>query len=130
MIKLQKFTIKDIVFLAIMAALLFLCTGLAMPLMAINIFGLRNMATAIFYGIFGVLALMKVPKPGALTLLGLFNAAILLMMSPAMFAATAASAFLAEAIALAIYKNYDDERKGSAGLFSPQDFAGCFWRDR
>lgn len=108
--KLIRFTIKDIVFLAIMAALLFVCSVVAMPLMSITLFGLRNMVTAIFYGAFATLALMKVRKPGALTLLGFFNSAILLMMSPVMFVTNIVSAFVAECIALIIFKNYDNSK--------------------
>lgn len=108
--KLQPFKIKDIVFLAIMAALLFLCSAVAMPLMSISLFGLRNMATAIFYGIFATLALMKVRKPGALTLLGFFNSVILLMMSPVMFVTNTVSAFLSEVIALGLFKTYENNR--------------------
>lgn len=107
---LRQFTIRDIAFLAVMAALLFLCSAVAMPLMAVNIFGLRNMTIAILYGVFGTLALMKVRKPGALSLLGLFNAAILLMMSPVMFATTTASALLAEAVTLLLFKSYDSDK--------------------
>lgn len=108
--KLQRFKIKDIVFLAIMAALLFLCSAVGMPLMSISLFGLRNMAMAVFYGIFATLALTKVPKPGALSLLGLFNAMILFMMSPVMFVAVTVSAIFAELIALALFKGYDSPR--------------------
>ena len=68
-IRWEPFKVKDIAFLAVMAALLILCACVAMPFMAVPIFGLRNMATAPFYGIFGMIALLKVRKPGALTLL-------------------------------------------------------------
>ena len=73
----QSFKVKDIAFLAVMAALLILCACVAMPFMAVPVFGLRNMATAPFYGIFGVIALLKVRKPGALTLMVTFNVSIL-----------------------------------------------------
>lgn len=108
--KLQRFAIGDIVFLAIMAALLFLCSAVAMPVMSISLFGLRNMVMAIFYGAFITLALMKVSKPGALALLGFFNAAILVMMSPVMFVTNALSALVAELITLLIFQSYDSPK--------------------
>ena len=37
--------------------------------MTVTLFGVRNAAAAIFYGIFGVIGLMKVRKPGALFML-------------------------------------------------------------
>ncbi len=119
--QLQRFKVKDIVFLAIMAALLFVCSAVALPLMSITLFGLRNMATAIFFGAFIALALMKVRKPGALALLGFFNSAILLMMSPVMFVTNTVSALIAELIALLIFKGYGDDRAiyAAAALMIP-----------
>lgn len=83
--KFEKFKVKDVAFLAVMSALLILCAAVSMPFMAVPIFGVRNMATAPFYGIFCTIALLKVRKPGALALMIFFNSAILLIMSPVMF---------------------------------------------
>lgn len=109
-IRFRAFKIKDIVFLAIVAALLFLCSALALPLMTITLFGLRNLATAVFYALFGTIALMKVGKAGALSLLGIFNGAILFMMSPVMFVTTAMGAVLAELVTLLIFRGYTNPR--------------------
>lgn len=119
---LQKFTVKDIVFLAILAAALTITGMLTMPLvMTVTLFGVRNAAAAVFYGIFGVIGLMKVRKPGALLLLGLFNGVVLLMMSPVMFFNNVVGSLLAEAVTLLIFKSYESD--GSiilaAGLFIP-----------
>lgn len=109
-IKFEKFTVKNIVFLAVMAALLFLCGAVAMPFMSITTFGLRNLITSIFYALFSTITLMKVRKPGALSLLGIFNGAILFMMAPVMFVTTSVSAILAECIALLIFKSYENPK--------------------
>lgn len=109
-IKFEKFTVKNIVFLAIMAALLFLCGAVAMPIMTVTLFGLRNMVTAIFYAFFSVITLMKVQKPGALSFLGIFNGAILFMMSPVMFVTNSVSAVLAEFITLLFFKSYENPK--------------------
>ncbi|MDR2109027.1 MAG: hypothetical protein LBP28_06185, partial [Coriobacteriales bacterium] len=75
------FSVGDIVFLAILAAALTIVGALTMPLaMTVTLFGVRNAAAALFYGLFGALALTKVRRPGALVLLALFNGVILLMM--------------------------------------------------
>jgi energy-coupling factor transport system substrate-specific component len=119
---LRRFTVKDIVFLAIIAAALTITGMVTMPLvMTVTLFGVRNAAAAIFYGIFGAIALMKVPKPGALLLLGLFNGAVLLMMSPVMFFNNAVGSLLAEAVALLIFRGYGTDRSivTAAGLFVP-----------
>lgn len=117
----EPFKVKDIAFLAVMAALLILCACVAMPFMAVPVFGLRNMATAPFYGVFGVIALLKVRKPGALTLMMTFNAAILLMMSPIMFLNNVGSVLVTEAIVLLIFRSYESEKAIilSAGLMIP-----------
>lgn len=109
-VKFERFTIRDIAFLAIMAALLFVSSAVSMPLMSITLFGLRNMAMAPFYGLFATLALMRVRKPGALSLLGFFNASIIFMMSPVMFITISVSVFIAEFITLALFRSYESER--------------------
>lgn len=109
-IKFEKLTVKNIVFLAVMAALLFLCGAIAMPFMTITLFGLRNLITAPFYALFATITVMKVRKPGALSLLGIFNGAILFMMSPVMFITTSLSAVIAEFVALLIFKSYQTDK--------------------
>ena len=120
-IRWEPFKVKDIAFLAVMAALLILCAGVAMPFMAVSIFGLRNMVTAPFYGIFGVIALLKVRKPGALTLLITFNAAILLMMSPVMFINNVGSVLVTEILVMLIFRSYESDKAVilGAGLVIP-----------
>jgi hypothetical protein len=119
---LRGFTVKDVVFLAILAAALTITGMITMPLvMTVTLFGVRNAAAAIFYGAFGAIALMKTPKPGALLMLGLFNGAILLMMSPVMFFNNVVGSFFAEAVALLIFRSYDSDKSivTAAGLFVP-----------
>ncbi len=120
-IRWEKFQVKDIAFLAVMAALLILCAGVSMPVMTVPIFGLRNMVTAPFYGIFAVIALLKVRKCGALCLVMIFNAVVLLMMSPVMFLNNTASAIVTELIVLLLFRSYEKERAIvlAAGLFIP-----------
>lgn len=119
---LRRFTVRDIVFLAIMAAALTITGMVTMPLvMTVTLFGVRNAAAAIFYGAFGAIALMKVPKPGALLLLGAFNGAVLLMMSPVMFGNNLVGSLLAETVALLIFRGYGSDKAivVAAGLFVP-----------
>lgn len=72
----KKFQVKDFVFLAILSAAMTLCGGITMPLvMHTTLFGLRNMAAAPIYALFCAIGMMKVRKPGALTIIGLFSGA-------------------------------------------------------
>lgn len=112
MIRFQKFTVKDIVFLAIMAALMMLCGAVSMPVMGLGteLFGIENMCTAIFYGLVVSLAVQKVRKPGAVTLVCIFVGAIQLIMGPVMFLTTTLSGLIAEIVALALFRGYEKDR--------------------
>ena len=103
----KKFQVKDFVFLAVLSATMTLCGGITMPLvMHTTIFGLRNMAAAPIYSIFVAIGLMKVRKPGALTIIGLFSGAPLIFFSTVMFFNNFVSAIIAELIMLLIFRGY------------------------
>lgn len=103
----KKFQVKDFVFLAVLSAAMTLCGGITMPLvMHTTVFGLRNMAAAPIYSIFVAIGLMKVRKPGALTIIGLFSGAPLIFFSTVMFFNNLVSAIIAELIMLLIFRGY------------------------
>lgn len=103
----KKFQVKDFVFLAVLSAAMTLCGGITMPLvMHTTVFGLRNMAAAPIYSIFVAIGLMKVRKPGALTIIGLFSGAPLIFFSTVMLFNNFVSAIIAELIMLLIFKGY------------------------
>lgn len=103
----KRFQVKDFVFLAVLSAAMTLCGGITMPLvMHTSVFGLRNMAAAPIYSIFVAIGLMKVRKPGALTIIGLFSGAPLIFFSTVMFFNNFVSAIIAELIMLLIFRGY------------------------
>lgn len=103
----KKFQVKDFVFLAVLSAAMTMCGGITMPLvMHTTVFGLRNMAAAPIYSIFVAIGLMKVRKPGALTIIGLFSGAPLIFFSTVMFFNNFVSAIIAELIMLLIFRGY------------------------
>lgn len=103
----KRFQVKDFVFLAVLSAAMTLCGGITMPLvMHTTVFGLRNMAAAPIYSIFVAIGLMKVRKPGALTIIGLFSGAPLIFFSTVMFFNNFVSAIIAELIMLLIFRGY------------------------
>ena len=104
----KKFKVRDIVFLAVLAAVNTLFGGLAMPVMRSEIFGLQTLVTCLFYDLFGTIAIMKVHKPGTLTLYGLFIGFPLLFMAPVMFFNNFIGGLIAEVITLAIFRKYDE----------------------
>lgn len=106
----KKFQVKDFVFLAVLSAAMTLCGGITMPLvMHTTVFGLRNMAAAPIYSIFVAIGLMKVRKPGALTIIGLFSGAPLIFFSTVMFFNNFVSAIIAELIMLLIFRGYQNK---------------------
>lgn len=118
----KKFQVKDFVFLAVLSAAMTLCGGITMPLvMHTTVFGLRNMVAAPIYSIFVAIGLMKVRKPGALTIIGLFSGAPLIFFSTVMFFNNFVSAIIAELIMLLIFRGY--QKKVSVfvttGLYMP-----------
>lgn len=118
----KKFQVKDFVFLAVLSAAMTLCGGITMPLvMHTAVFGLRNMAAAPIYSIFVAIGLMKVRKPGALTIIGLFSGAPLIFFSTVMFFNNFVSAIIAELIMLLIFRGY--QKKASVfittGIYMP-----------
>ena len=95
---LQKFQIKDVVFLAIMSAVA-LATCAVMPLVISLqplIFGISQLVTAPQIGVFFAIGLYKVRKPGSLLLMALMMGLIQLMMSPPMFLSSVLNGVLIE----------------------------------
>ncbi len=104
---LKKFHAKDIIFLAVLAAVNTLFGALAMPVMRSTLFGVQTLVTCLFYSLFAIIGIKKVQKPGTLTLYGLFTGFPLLFMAPVMFFNNLIGALLAECIALLIFKSWD-----------------------
>ncbi|MDO4380516.1 MAG: hypothetical protein Q4D20_06560 [Clostridia bacterium] len=118
----KKFQIKDFVFLAVLAAAVTLCGGITMPLvMHTSLFGLRNMAAAPIYALFTAVALMKVRKPGALTVLGIFSGAPLAFFSTVMFFNNFVAAVIAELLMLLFFRGYQKKAAVffTAGIYMP-----------
>ena len=103
----RKFKAKDIIFLAVLAAITTLFGALAMPVMRSELFGIQTLVTCLFYSLFAVIGLRKVAKPGALTLFGLLTGFPLLFMAPVMFFNNFIGAFLAECLTLAFFRGYE-----------------------
>ena len=106
---LQKFQIKDVVFLAIMSAVA-LATCAVMPLVISLqplIFGISQLVTALQIGVFFAIGLYKVRKPGSLLIMALMMGLIQLMMSPPMFLSSVLNGVLIELIVLLLFRGYE-----------------------
>ena len=111
----KKFKVRDVIFLAVLAAVYTLFGGLAMPVMRSEIFGLQTLVTCAFYSLFGAVALMKVRKPGTLTIYGLFTGFPLLFMAPVMFSNNFIGGLIAECVVLLIFRGYEKKVAVIAG---------------
>ncbi|HBT95739.1 MAG TPA: hypothetical protein DEB24_06515 [Coriobacteriia bacterium] len=108
---LQKFTVKNFIFLALIAAAFTVSGMLTIPfIMSLGLYGLPHMVTAPFYAFFSTIALMKVRKPGSLFIAGTLNGLVLFMMSPMMLLMQMSGSLLSELIALLLFKGYEDKR--------------------
>lgn len=108
----QKFKLKEIVFIAIFSAALLLVSALIMPLvMFTNMFALRQVLAAPVFGLFCTIALMKVPKIGTLTLIGIFSGVVLLFMSPIMFYNNLLGALIVELLVIVFFRGYTTQKK-------------------
>ncbi len=107
----RKYKIKDIVFLAIMAACM-LVTGAIMPLVGqIPVFGIIQVCLGLQFSIFPVIGMMKVRKPGALLFMSLCCGVVLVFMNTVMFVCILICAVITEGLVLLIFRGY--KRDGS-----------------
>ena len=118
---LQKFTVRDVVFLAILSAVA-TCTAAVMAIVAhIYIFGLAQLVTALQFSLFPAIALMKVRKPGALLFFAVFTGLVELFMAPVMFFSSLICGLVLEALAGLIFRGFQSDRAVffAAWLFIP-----------
>ena len=111
----RRYKIKDIVFLAIMAACM-LVTGAVMPLVGqIPLFGIIQVCLGLQFSVFPVIGMMKVRKPGALLFMSLCCGVVLVFMNAVMFVCMLICAVIAEGLVLLIFRGY---KKDGACLFA------------
>ncbi|HIV00332.1 MAG TPA: MptD family putative ECF transporter S component [Candidatus Stercoripulliclostridium merdipullorum] len=102
----RKYKIKDIVFLAIMAACM-LVTGAIMPLITqVPLFGIIELCLGLQFSVFPVIGMMKVRKPFALILISLFCGIFFAFMFLPMFVCAMVCAIIVEALVLLIFRGY------------------------
>lgn len=118
----KKITTKDVVFLAIFSGVLLLVSGLVMPIvMFTKIFALRQLAAALLFSLFCTIALIKVPKLGAMTIIGLITGLVLSFMSVIMLINNLLGAVLVDIIILIFFKGEITPKRAviAVGLYIP-----------
>lgn len=103
------FKIKDIVFIAIMGALVLLL-GSYMPLLLnVHLFGIIQIGLGIQFSLIPAIVLMKVRKPGSLFIFSLLVGCVLCIMNPIMLLNNVVTAFVAECLVLLIFRSYKND---------------------
>ncbi len=107
----SKINIGDVVFLAILSVVLLLLSSLIMPIvMFTQIFALRQLFAAPVFAFFCTIGLRRVPKLGALSIIGFLTGGVLIFMSPIMFFNNVIAAIVTELIVLLVFKNYESRK--------------------
>lgn len=111
----KKFKVKDVVFLAIVSAVILL-TSAIMPLIKdVPLFGIIELCLGLQFSLFPAIGLMKVRKPGALLFMAVCSGIVLVFMFPPMFFCLLFCAIVCEALTLLIFRGY---KKNVACWFS------------
>lgn len=111
----RKYKIKDIVFLAIMAACM-LVTGAIMALVGnIPVFGIVQVCLGLQFSIFPVIGMMKVRKTGSLLFMSVCCGVVLVFMSTVMFVCILICAVITEVLTALIFRGY---KKDGASVFA------------
>lgn len=100
------FSLRDLVYLALFAALSFVLMAFTSPLHAVRVFGIQTLATGPFLSFFAMLALILVGKPGSLLIMSVISSATTLSVHPTSFIYSIFAAAVAELVALLIARSY------------------------
>lgn len=102
----EKYTIRDIVFLAIMASVT-LITSLIMPLvLSVPVFGIAHLVTGLQMAIFPAIGLYKVRKIGAFTMMMVFVSLYQIAMNPILFVGNLLVAIFIELFIIAFFRGF------------------------
>ncbi len=117
----EKFTVKDIVFLAIISAVA-TCTAAVMAVVSqIYIFGLAQLVTALQFSLFPAIALVKTRKVGSILFFAVFTGIVELFMAPVMFFSSLITGLVIELLVVFIFGGYQEDQAVffAAWLFIP-----------
>jgi energy-coupling factor transport system substrate-specific component len=108
----KKFSIKDIIFMAIITAAMLVVGFLTIPLaFATQVPGMPMVFSALPYAFFLTIVAYKIRKTGTIFIIALLNALVLLMMSLVMFSQSIIAGILCELVILICFaERYQSDR--------------------
>ena len=96
-----KFTVKDVVFMALIAVAMNVASFLTVPLVvALPLPGIRNVVVAPFFGLLLAIAILRVRKVGTATIVSFFTGVLLVFISPSILLFELASGIVADLVGL------------------------------
>jgi len=101
------YQIKDIVFLAIMSAVVLVTSSFMPLLLHIPVFGIIQIGLGLQFSMFPAIGLAKVRKPLSLVFMSVCSGVVLLFMNTVMFLCLLVCALIAEGVTLLIFKSYE-----------------------
>ncbi len=131
----QPFTVKDIVFLAIIGAAALCTSGVMALVQAVPIFGLPQVVVGLQMSIFPAVGIMKVRKHGSIFIVGLLVALFELFMAQTMAIATIISVVVVELILMVLFRTFKRDIGCFIGaalvnpLTLPFYYLACRWID-
>ncbi len=103
------YQIKDIVFLAIMSAVILVTSSFMPLLLNVPVFGIIQIGLGLQFSMFPAIGLAKVRKPLSLVFMSICSGVVLLFMNTVMFLCLLVCALIAEGVALLIFRNYEKD---------------------
>ncbi|MCD8086945.1 MAG: hypothetical protein LUF28_11685 [Clostridiales bacterium] len=103
------FQTKDIVFLAVLSAVILVTSSFMPLLLHIPVFGIIQIGLGLQFSLFPAIGLAKVRKPLSLVFMSICSGVVLLFMNTVMFLCLLVCALIAEGVALLIFKSYEKD---------------------
>jgi energy-coupling factor transport system substrate-specific component len=125
----ERMNLNDIVFLAIMSALITLVNMITVPIVvAVPLVGVRQLVSAFPHGLLFCIGALKVRKKGAIFIMGFLTGIVLLPIGWIIFAFNVFGATVAEVISLVLFRSYEKDRAVVLGssLYNPLTMIGSF----
>lgn len=127
--KSNRFELKDIIFLAIISAIITLANFITVPIVvSIPLVGIRQVVSAFPQGLLFTIGVLKVRKNGSILFLGFLTGIVLIPISWIIFAFNMFAAILSEVIIFVIFRNFKKNLAIVVGcsIYNPLTIPGAF----
>jgi len=127
--KKKRFELKDIIFLAIISAIITLANFITVPLVvAIPLVGIRQLVSAFPQGLLFTIGVLKVRKNGAILFMAFLTGIVLIPISWVIFAFNIFAGVISELIVLIIFRNFKKNLAIIVGcsIYNPLTLPGAF----